>query len=262
MPHIAYLVVQQNSLSPAGQTMRTSRYGSTVILSASSGSIPVSRTIGLAAQILYLGRLCIRRGKYYGECDNSRSAAGNRMTLTDLAQVADRLGIGVDGAQFADGLCRAVHQALRRRGDRTNRAAGARELAAALVACGRCLRRRSATRARRLALLRLVDGRRLSVALSEAATRVAPTPPVPQGVRRRHPLSCLPHHRQDALVELLGEDLDAIDVSRAGKTVGRTIVLPANPGRLLTAPDSWTVSSVARHGPTSDNACRVLRSTR
>jgi hypothetical protein len=50
-----------------------------------------------------------------------------------FARVADRLGIGVDGAQFADGLCRAVHQALRRRGDRTNRAAGARELAAALL---------------------------------------------------------------------------------------------------------------------------------
>jgi hypothetical protein len=52
------------------------------------------------------------------------------------------------------------------------------------------------------------------------------------------------------LVELLGEHLDAIDVSRAGKTLGRMIVLPANPGQLLTAPDSWTVSSVARHGPT------------
>jgi hypothetical protein len=127
-------------------------------------------------------------------------------------------------------------------------AAGARELAAALVECGRCLRRRSVTRARRLALLRLVDGRRFLVALSEAATRVAPAPPVPQGVRRRHPLSCLPHHRQDTLVELLGEHLDAINVSRAGKTLGRTIVLPANPGQLLTAPDSWTVSSVARHG--------------
>jgi hypothetical protein len=47
------------------------------------------------------------------------------------------------------------------------------------------------------------------------------------------------------LVELLGEHLDAIDVSRAGKTVGRMIVLPANPARLLTAPASWTVSSVA-----------------
>src|SRR4026207_737387 len=51
-------------LSLAVQTMRTSRYRSTVILSASSGSIPVSRTRVLAAQILYLGRLCIRRGKY------------------------------------------------------------------------------------------------------------------------------------------------------------------------------------------------------
>src|SRR4051794_12479563 len=62
------------------------------------------------------------------------------------------------------------------------------------------------------------------------------------------PAQLPPHHRQDALVELLGEHLDAIDVSRAGKTVGRTMVRPANPGRLLTAPDSWTVSSVARHG--------------
>ena len=116
-------------------------------------------------------------------------------------------------------------------------------------------------RARRLALLRLVDGRRFLVALSEAATRAAPAPPVPQGLRRRHPLSCLPHHRQDALVELLGEHLDAIDVSRAGKTVGRTNVLPANPGQLLSAPDSWTVSSVARHGqpPTMHAAYCDLR---
>jgi hypothetical protein len=105
---------------------------------------------------------------------------------------------------------------------------------------------RDARSAIRLALLRLVDGRRLSVALSEAATRVAPAPPVPQRVRRRHPLSCLPHHRQDTLVELLGEHLDAIDVSRAGKTLARTIEFPANPARLLTTPDSWTVSSVAR----------------
>jgi hypothetical protein len=141
-------------------------------------------------------------------------------------------------------------------------AAGARELAAALVECGRCLRRRSVTRARRLALLRLVDGRRFLVVLSEAATRVAPAPPVPQGLRRRHPLSCLPHHRQDTLGELLGEHLDAIDVSRAGKTLARTILLPADPGQLLTAPNSWTVSSIARHGPTPDNAYRVLRSTR
>jgi hypothetical protein len=34
------------------------------------------------------------------------------------------------------------------------------------------------------------------------------------------------------MVELLGEHLDAIDVSRAGKTLGRTIALPANPGQL------------------------------
>jgi hypothetical protein len=64
--------------------------------------------------------------KIRGECDNSRSAAGNRMTSPTFAQVADRLGVGVDGAQFADGLCRAVHQALRRRGDRTNRGRRAR----------------------------------------------------------------------------------------------------------------------------------------
>src|SRR5262245_4064779 len=82
---------------------------------------------------------------------------------------------------------------------------------------------------------------------SEAATRVAPAPPVPQGLRRRHPHSWLPHHRQ-TLVELLGEHLDAIDLSRAGKTLGRMIVRHAHPGRLLTAPDGWTVSSVARHG--------------
>src|SRR6185503_7306553 len=162
--------------------------------------------------------------------------------------------------QFADGLCRAVHQALRRRGDRTNRGRRARASRSS-VECSRCLRRRSVTRARRLVLLRLVDGRRFLVALSEAATRVAPAPPVPQGLRRRHPLSCLPHHRQDTLVELLGEHLDAIDVSRAGKTPARTIVLPANPARLLTAPNSWTVSSIARHGLTPDNACRILRST-
>jgi hypothetical protein len=63
------------------------------------------------------------------------------------------------------------------------------------------------------------------------------------------------------LVELLGEHLDAIDVSRAGKTVGRTIVLPANPGQLLTAPDGWTVSSVARLGrpPTMHAAYCDLR---
>ncbi len=63
------------------------------------------------------------------------------------------------------------------------------------------------------------------------------------------------------MVELLGEHLDAIDVSRAGKTVGRTIVLPANPGQLLSAPDSWTVSSVAWHGqsPTMHAAYYDLR---
>src|SRR5258705_1093431 len=71
---------------------------------------------------------------------------------------------------------------------------------------------------------RLVNDRRFLVALSEAATRVAPAPPVPPGLRRRHPLSCLPHYRQDTLVELLDEHLDAIDVSRAGKTPARTIV--------------------------------------
>ena len=76
------------------------------------------------------------------------------------------------------------------------------------------------------------------------------------------PLSCLPHHRQDALVELLGEHLDAIDVSRAGKTVGRMIVLPANPARLLTAPDSWTVSSVAGMAQPPTMHAASLRSTR
>jgi hypothetical protein len=34
------------------------------------------------------------------------------------------------------------------------------------------------------------------------------------------------------LFELLGEHLDAIDVSGAGKTLGRMIVLPANPASL------------------------------
>ena len=43
----------------------------------------------------------------------------------------------------------------------------------------------SVTRARRLALLRLVDGLRFLVALSEAATRVAPAPPVPHGPEGR-----------------------------------------------------------------------------
>ena len=194
-------------------------------------------------------------------CRNPTGRDGELIRYLSWSTHDAAVGVGVDGAQFADGLCRAVHQALRRRGDRTNRGRRAKARHNS-VECGRCLRRRSVTHAQRLALLRLVDGLRILVALSEAATRVAPAPPVPQGLRRRHPLSCLPHHRQDTLVELLGEHLDAIDVSRAGKTLGRMIVLPANPGQLLTAPDSWTVSSVARHGPTPDNARRILRSTR
>ena len=71
----------------------------------------------------------------------------------------------------------------------------ARELAAALLRAADAYDGGSATRARRLELLRLVDGRCLSVALSESATCVAPSPAVPQGLCRRHGLSCREHQR-------------------------------------------------------------------
>ena len=74
-------------------------------------------------------------------------------------------------------------------------AAGARELAAALLRAADAYDGVPRRALGDLELLRLVDGRRLSVALSESATCVAPSPAVPQGLCRRHGLSCREHQR-------------------------------------------------------------------
>jgi hypothetical protein len=68
----------------------------------------------------------------------------------------------------------------------------------------------------------------------------------------------------DAIPTCAMEDGSDVTPARAGRCVWTD---PDTGNAYLTyedrsAPDSWTVSSVARHGPTPDNACRVLRSTR
>jgi hypothetical protein len=51
-----------------------------------------------------------------------------------------------------------------------------------------------------------------SIVLSGSAARRAAASAVPQGLRRRHSFCNRDYQRQDALAELLGEHLDAVEV--------------------------------------------------
>jgi hypothetical protein len=59
--HTGSIPVSTSKLDPGAISSAGERFPDTEEV---TGSIPVSRTRVLAAQILYLGRLCIRRGKY------------------------------------------------------------------------------------------------------------------------------------------------------------------------------------------------------